>query len=70
MKHLRSIMIFWSAGAGCFFAEVLELPKLITDGASRVEALRNAEAMIDAYLKTAQEAGWQIPEPRGRMAFA
>jgi len=53
-----------------FLAEVPELPKPITDGASRVEALRNAEAMINVSLNTAQEAGWPIPEPRGRRAFA
>lgn len=70
MNTKYEIVVYWSEADGCFLAEVPELPKLITDGASRVEALRNAEAMIDAYLKTAQEAGWQIPEPRGRMAFA
>jgi predicted RNase H-like HicB family nuclease len=49
---------------------VPELPKLITDGATRVEALRNAETMIEAYLQTANEAGWSVPEPCGRLAFA
>ncbi|HMP81283.1 MAG TPA: type II toxin-antitoxin system HicB family antitoxin [Verrucomicrobiota bacterium] len=70
MNTKYEIVVYWSETDGCFLAEVPELPKLITDGASRVDALRNAEAMIDAYLKTAHEAGWQIPEPRGRMAFA
>jgi predicted RNase H-like HicB family nuclease len=70
MKPKYEIVVHWSEAGGCFLAKVPELPKLITDGESRVEALRNAEAMIDDYLKTAQEAGWQIPEPRGRMAFA
>lgn len=43
---------------------------IITDNETRVEALRNAEEMIDAYLKTASEASWPVPEPKGRMAFA
>jgi predicted RNase H-like HicB family nuclease len=70
MNSKYEIVVYWSEADGCFLAEVPELPKLITDGASRVDALRNAEAMIDAYLKTAHAAGWQIPESRGRMAFA
>ncbi len=70
MNPKHEIVVYWSGADGCFLAEMPELPKLITDGATQVDALRNAEAMIDAYLKTAHKAGWQIPEPRGRMAFA
>ncbi len=47
-----------------------EIPKLITDGKTRSEALANAEQMISSYLATAQEAGWTIPKPLGRLAFA
>jgi len=64
------IVVYWSEEDKSFLAEVPELPKLITDGATRVDALRNAEDMIEVYLKTAREAGWPIPEPGGRMAFA
>jgi predicted RNase H-like HicB family nuclease len=67
-KH--EIVVYWSEPDNCFLAEVPELPKLITDGATRVEALRNAEEMIDAYLKNAREAGWSVPEPGRRLAFA
>ncbi len=70
MNTKYEIVVYWSETDGCFLAEVPELPSLITDGTTRVEALRNAEAMIDAYVKTAHEAGWQVPEPRGRLAFA
>ena len=70
MNTKYEIVVYWSETDGCFLAEVPELPSLITDGVTRVEALRNAEAMIDGYLKTAQQAGWPIPEPRGRLAFA
>jgi predicted RNase H-like HicB family nuclease len=44
--------------------------KLITDGATRIEALRNTETMIEAYLQTANEAGWSVPAPCGRLTFA
>ena len=70
MNTKYEIVVYWSEKDRCYLAEVPELPKLITDGTSRVEAIRNAEDMIDAYLKTAHEAGWQVPEPCGRMAFA
>ncbi len=70
MNTKYEIVVYWSEKDGCFLAEVPELPKLITDGATRVEALRSAEEMIDAYLKTAHQAGWSVPEPSGRLAFA
>ena len=70
MNSKYEIVVYWSEQDNCFLAEVSELPKIITDGATRAEALRNAEEMIDAYLKTASEAGWSVPEPGGRLAFA
>lgn len=70
MNRRYAIAVCWSETDGQFLAEVPELPSLITDGKTPVEALSNAEAMIDAYLKAAHDAGWPIPEPRGRLAFA
>lgn len=70
MNTKYEIVVYWSEQDGCFLAEVPELPKLIIDGPTRIEALQQAEEMIDAYLKTAREAGWPVPEPGGRMAFA
>jgi predicted RNase H-like HicB family nuclease len=70
MNNKFEIVVYWSEQDGHFLAEVSELPSIITDGATRVEALRNAEDMIDAYLTAAREASWQIPEPKGRLAFA
>ena len=70
MNNRYEIVVYWSEQDQQFLAEVPELPKIITDGATRVEALRNAEEMIDAYLATAREASWPTPEPKGRLAFA
>jgi len=70
MNTKYEIVVYWSEQDGCFLAEVPELPKLITDGAKRVEALQQAEEIIDAYLETAREAVWSVPESTGRLAFA
>ena len=70
MNNKFEVVVYWSEQDGHFLAEVPELPSIITDGTTRAEALRNAEEMIDAYLKTAREASWPIPEPKGRLAFA
>jgi predicted RNase H-like HicB family nuclease len=70
MNTKYEIVVYWSQEDGAFLAEVPELPRIITDGATRVKALQNAEEMIDAYLKAAREAGWHVPEPGGRLAFA
>jgi predicted RNase H-like HicB family nuclease len=39
---------------GCWFARVIDLPGCVARGASEVEAIENARAMIRAYLWTAQ----------------
>lgn len=70
MSTKYEVVVYWSETDGCFLAEVPELPKLITDGATRVQALQSAEAMIDAYLQAASDAGWPVPQPCGRLAFA
>lgn len=70
MNNKFEVVVYWSEQDGHFLAEVPELPSIITDGATRAEALGNAEEMIDAYLKAAQEASWPIPQPKGRLAFA
>ena len=69
MNNKFDIVVYWSEQDGHYHAEVPEIPNIITDGATRVEALRNAEE-IDAYLKAAHAASWTIPEPKGRLAFA
>jgi predicted RNase H-like HicB family nuclease len=70
MNDRYEIVIYWSQEDNCFLAEVPEIPKLITDGSTRNEALAHAEEMIASYLVTAEEAGSTVPTPLGRLAFA
>ena len=70
MNDRYEIVIYWSQKDNRILAEVPEIPKLITDGNTRSEALANAEEMIASYLVTAKEAGWAVPQPLGRLAFA
>ncbi|MGA3076516.1 MAG: type II toxin-antitoxin system HicB family antitoxin [Bryobacteraceae bacterium] len=51
-------------------AEIPELPGCAADGATRQEALENAESVIAEWLETARALGRQIPEPKGRLLYA
>jgi predicted RNase H-like HicB family nuclease len=64
------IIIYWSKADDAFIAEVPELPGCAADGKSHKEALANVEVIIQEWLETARELGRDIPEPRGRLAFA
>ena len=66
MSSKYEIIIYWSMVDDAFIAEVPELPGCMTHGASREEALVNAEEAIQAWLATAREFGDPIPEPKGR----
>lgn len=64
------IILYWSDEDGAFLAEVPELAGCAADGATRQEALANAEIVIAEWLETAREMGRAIPEPKGRLLFA
>jgi predicted RNase H-like HicB family nuclease len=64
------IILYWSAEDEAFIAEVPELAGCAADGATRQEALANAEVAISEWLETALELGRPVPEPRGRLLFA
>lgn len=50
--------------------EVPELPGCMAHGKTRSEAIRQAEAAIRLWVKTAKEDGLEIPQPRGRLVYA
>jgi predicted RNase H-like HicB family nuclease len=64
------IILYWSSEDDAFIAEVPELAGCAADGATRQEALANAEVVIAEWLETARELRRPIPEPKGRLLFA
>lgn len=66
MTSWYEVIIYWSAEDSAFVAEVPELAGCMAHGATRAEALRNAEEAIDLWLDTTREFGDPIPEPKGR----
>lgn len=56
------IILYWSDEDQAFIAEVPELAGCAADGATRQEALANAEVVISEWLETARELGRPIPE--------
>jgi predicted RNase H-like HicB family nuclease len=64
------IILYWSSEDDAFIAEVPELAGCAADGATRQEALANAEVVIAEWLDTARELRCPIPEPRGRLLFS
>ena len=57
------ILIYWSESDDCFIAEVPELAGCMSDGKSKIEALQNAEVIINEWLETAKMLNRPIPEP-------
>lgn len=70
MTYKYEIIIYWSNEDNCYIAEVPELSGCMTDGATMAEALENADVIIGEWIETAKALGRDIPEPRGKLAFA
>ena len=64
------IVLYWSSADISFIAEVPELAGCAADGQTRLEAIANAEKVIEEWIETAKELGRAIPEPKGRLMFA
>jgi len=64
------MIIYWSQQDEAFLVEVPELPGCMADGATREEAVKNANEVIQLWIETAKEMGREIPQPRGRLAYA
>ncbi len=65
------IIIYWSNEDNAFIAEVPELPGCMAHGNNHHEALENIREAIALWIKTAEEFGDPVPEPKGRrLAFA
>ena len=64
------LIIFWSQEDGCYVVEVPELPGCMADGLTYEEAIKNAQTVILEWIETARGLGREIPEPKGRLAYA
>ena len=64
------MIVYWSDKDESYVAEVPELPGCMADGQSYVEAVENAEEVICQWIETARSLGRDIPNPKGRLAFA
>jgi len=63
-------IIFWSEEDGRYIIEVPELPGCMADGLTYEEAIKNAEVVISEWVDTARGLGREIPQPKGRLAYA
>jgi predicted RNase H-like HicB family nuclease len=64
------IIVFWSDEDGRFVVEVPELPGCMADGETYEQAVQNAQIIISEWIETAKGLGREIPEPKGRLAYA
>ena len=53
-----------------YIAEVPELAGCMADGGSMLSALENVHFVVDEWIETAELLGREIPEPKGKLAFA
>ena len=60
------VIIYWSNEDQVFVAEVPELPGCVAHGKTQEAALVNAREAMALWLRTAEEFGDTIPEPKGR----
>ena len=64
------LIVFWSDEDARFVVEVPELPGCKADGETYEQAVQNAQVIIAEWIETAQSIGREIPQPRGRLAYA
>ena len=64
------IILYWSQEDDGYIAEVPELAGCMADGKTPVEAVKNAEVVIQEWLETAVRLGRPIPEPKGPLQYA
>jgi predicted RNase H-like HicB family nuclease len=70
MSPRYEVIIYWSKEDEAFIAEVPELPGCAADGPTYAAAIAAAEVAIQEWLETAKQLGRDIPEARGRLAYA
>jgi predicted RNase H-like HicB family nuclease len=64
------IIIYWSAMDNVFVAEMPELKGCIAHGDTPGEALKEVTVVAEEWLALAEEKGWPVPVPKGRLLYA
>jgi len=64
------VIIYWSEEDKFFVAEVPELAGCAADGETYIEALQNAQIVMQEWIETAEELGRSIPQPKGKLVYA
>ena len=64
------IIVFWSKEDERFIVEVPELAGCMADGETYEQAVQNAQIIISDWIETAKHLGREIPEPKGKLAYA
>jgi len=64
------LIVYWSEEDGRYIVEVPELAGCMADGLTYEEAIKNAELIISDWIETARRMGREIPQPKGRLAYA
>lgn len=64
------IILYWSNEDESYIAEVPELSGCMADGETMAETLENINTVIAEWIETAEMLGRDIPEPKGKLAYA
>lgn len=68
--HKYEVIIYRSEEDNSYIAEVPELAGCMADGESMLAALENVHVVINEWIETAKSLGREIPQPKGRLAYA
>lgn len=68
--HKYEVILYWSEEDNSYIAEVPELAGCMADGESMLAALENVHVVMDEWIETAKLMGREIPQPKGKLAFA
>jgi predicted RNase H-like HicB family nuclease len=60
------VILYWSNEDQVFVAEVPELPGCVAHGKTQQAALVSAREAMALWVRTADEFGDAVPEPKGR----
>ena len=64
------LIIYWSEDDERYVVEVPELSGCMADGITYEEAVQNAQQIILEWIETAENLGREMPQPKGRLAYA